>query len=121
MAGEDPNADLELKSWYEDQVAAISSYHGEMDCLGQILDSLNPVSTENFCPTNSRISSIIWGSFSYLLMEANPEDGCSLAVDQVSFSVYPKVNSSRDIKMKTHNRSSIERNICAKSYNGYFP
>jgi hypothetical protein len=89
MVGAGANADMDLKSWYEDQVAAISSFQGEMDLLGAILDSLNPVSTETLCPTNSRISSIIWGSFSYLLIEANPEGGLSLAIEQVSCPCTP--------------------------------
>jgi len=78
-----------MESWYEDQVAAISSFQGEMNLMGAILDSLNPVSTETLCPTNSRISSIIWGSFSYLLIEANPEGGLSLAIEQVSCPCTP--------------------------------
>jgi hypothetical protein len=34
--------------------------------------------------------------------------------------LYPKLNSSKEIKMKTHNRSSTERNICAKSFKVHF-
>lgn len=84
MVGTGSDTDLNLKSWYEDQVAAIFSLQGETHSLSAILDHLNPVSVETLCPLNERISSIIWGSFSHLLIEANNEGGRSLAVDQVS-------------------------------------
>jgi hypothetical protein len=79
----DHGLNWDFQSWYADQVEVISTLQEGIERLSATLDTLSPVSSDKLCASGSNVSSIIWGSFGILLLEANPEDAEALSCDQV--------------------------------------